>query len=82
MEISTCLVIARNAYVAANNKYKIETFEDLIYYILKNKFSGAANLLAFSEYLRNARLIVKSIALVQSGKVTIKAGEVVLTELL
>ena len=75
----------RNAYVPTSNPHNIKTFEDLIYYILRDKFSGAANLIDFTEYLRSARLIIKSLTpsmLGQSDKVSIKNGEVILTELL
>lgn len=76
---------AKNAYVPASNPHNIKTFEDLIYYILKDKFSGSANLLNFTEYLRSARLLIKNLTpsmLGESNKVSIKHGEVILTELL
>lgn len=75
----------RNAFVPIKNDHQIESFEDLIYEILKSNHKGAANLNDFAEELSDAGIITKSITngmLGTANKVTIIGQEIILTELL
>ncbi|MBL7197065.1 MAG: hypothetical protein ISS47_03085 [Candidatus Omnitrophica bacterium] len=46
----------KEVYVIVPNKYRIETTEDLLFYFLKNKFSGAINKDKFIEFLNNLKI--------------------------
>ncbi len=75
----------RNAYVTSLNKSNIETFEDLIYYILKYDYSGAANLTSFEKDIRKIGIIKKTLTVGMLGdlkKVCIVGKEILLTELI
>ena len=52
---------ARNAFVEIPNEKGIESFEDLIYQILKNSHEGASNLYCFQEEMHEAGIIQKKI---------------------
>jgi len=75
----------KNAFVTLPNKFNIETFEDLLYVILKNDYNGAANLEEFARDLKEIGIIERGITksmLDNSEKVTILGGEIILTELI
>lgn len=75
----------RNAFIPIPNKYEIESFEDLLYLILKNQYNGAVNLADFIEDLQGLGIIKKSITqnmLGKSKKVSIIGQEIMLTELI
>ena len=75
----------KNAFVTLPNKFNIETLEDLLYVILKNDYNGAANLEDFARDLKETGITKKGITksmLVNSDKVTILGGEIILTELI
>ncbi|MDR2528962.1 MAG: hypothetical protein LBD04_08090 [Synergistaceae bacterium] len=52
---------ARNAFIYRTNTDGIETFDDLIYILLKNKYGGSCPLKEFEQYLRAERIIAKSL---------------------
>ncbi|MDR2522848.1 MAG: hypothetical protein LBC93_04005 [Synergistaceae bacterium] len=54
---------ARNAFICRVNPAGIETFEDLVYILLKNKYEGACLLKDFEQYLREERIIAKGLTL-------------------
>lgn len=75
----------KNAFVPVPNDYNIESFEDLLYEILKNKYHGAANLDEFNEALVDMGIIIKRVTnnmLGTSKKVSIIEQQIILTELL
>ena len=52
---------ARNALICRTNTDDIETFEDLIHVLLKNKYGGSCPLKEFEQYLREEGIIAKSL---------------------
>lgn len=75
----------KNAFVTLPNKFKIETFEGLLYVILLNDYNGAANLEDFARDLKEIGIIERGITktmLDKSEKITISDGEIILTELI
>ena len=50
-----------NAFIPENNMYNISDFEDFIFLILKNDFSGASNLNIFNEYLKENNIVINKI---------------------
>jgi len=75
----------QNAFIPIPNKDEIESFEDLLYLILKNQYNGAANLEDFIEDLRELGIIKKRITqgmLGKSEKISIVRQEIMLTELI
>jgi len=75
----------RNAYVVSSNEFDIETFEDLIYELLKREYGGAANLATFENNIRAIGIIKKNLTasmLGDSKKVCIIGKEILLTELI
>lgn len=74
----------RNVFIPINNEFGIETFEDLIYEILKTEHEGAANLKKFAVKLQKLGIIKRNITQYMIGKsmkVQIVGNEIVLKEL-
>lgn len=75
----------KNVYVPIPNLFNIESFEDLLYEILKREHNGAENLDLFSEKLVDLGIIKNKITrgmLGNSDKVCIVGQEIILTELI
>jgi len=75
----------RNAFIPFPNKYEIESFEDLLYMILKKQYNGAVDLEDFIEDLQELGIIKKRITknmLCKSEKVSIIGQEIMLTALI
>jgi hypothetical protein len=75
----------KNAFVPIPNDFGIETFEDLVYEILKREYDGGANLNEFAEYLRESGIIRRNLTesmLGESQKVRIVGKEIVMSELI
>lgn len=75
---------ARNAFVSIPNDNDIETFEDLIYTILSNKYDGAVELNLFENYLRDSGIVKKRLTSGMLGnqiKVCINNNLIMLKEL-
>ena len=69
----------KNAYLPRNNCNRIQSFEDLLYFILKSNFDGAENLNDFSKYAVNCGIIKRNITLNMLGeakKVKIRNEEI------
>lgn len=68
----------KEIYVFVPNQFGIETTEDLIHYVLKNEFGGAANKNEFTKRLNELR-IAKKINLSEYTGFTVKNEEVFIT---
>jgi hypothetical protein len=68
---------ARNAFICQPHPYHIETFEDLVYIMLKERDNGACLLKDFEKYLRTEGVIAKELTasmLHNQKKVAIQDG--------
>jgi len=74
----------KNVFLPLPNEFGIQTFEDLLYEILKRDYHGAINLEILNEELADSGIITKGVTksmLDKSTKVTIVGHEIMLTEL-
>jgi hypothetical protein len=80
----TILGNALNAYVSQPNRLDIHTFEDLVWQILDQKFNGATNLDILSEFLRDQRVVQRTVTssmLRGQERVIVLGHEILLKEL-
>ena len=74
----------RNAFVSIPNVYRIETLDDLLYFILEKEYDGAAKLDIFSTNMRDIGILKKKLTPIMLGiesKVMIDGDIIRLTEL-
>ncbi len=75
---------ARNAFVSIPNKEEIESFEDLVYELLRRDYDGACHLEQFANDLQQLGIIQKQLTprmLNDQSKVCISGQIIMLTEL-
>ena len=74
----------KNIFVPSINKNSISNLSDLVYYILKDSYNGAANLKELERDLRHQEIIKNKLTknvIVEQDKVKIIGNEIIISEL-